>query len=62
MSETELITNLLKMAKEDKDFQKWKTEHPEICEKTKAMTREEKIEHIISLMEELGLIKIRTES
>ncbi len=52
-----LIDELLKRAKEDKEYQAWKAEHPEIDVEIEAMTREEKIAYIIDALEKLGLVK-----
>lgn len=53
----EIISALLAQAESDKDFQKWKKQHS-ITPEEKAMTKEEKIQHIINLMIKLGFIDI----
>lgn len=53
----EIISALLAQAESDKDFQEWKKQHPTTPEE-KAMTKEERIQHIINLMIELGFIDI----
>ena len=57
----EIISALLAQAESDKDFQKWKKQHPTTPEE-KAMTKEEKIQHIINLMIKLGFIDINEDN
>ena len=52
-----LISDLLKRADEDTEFKAWKASHPEKDTEFEAMTREEKIDHIIDLLGQLGLVE-----
>ena len=51
-----LINNLLKRADGDTEFKAWKAAHPEREAELATMTREEKIQEIFRLLEELGII------
>ena len=54
-----LISDLLKRADEDTEFKAWKASHPEKDTEFEAMTREEKIDHIIDLLGQLGLVEAK---
>jgi uncharacterized protein involved in type VI secretion and phage assembly len=56
MNAQETINNLMQAADTDPDFEAWKAEHPERAAQVEAMSREEVIQEILRLLEELGIL------
>ena len=51
-----IIDGLLQQAATDPDFKAWKEAHPDPDPEFTAMTKEEQIQYIIGLLDELGLV------